>query len=257
MHPDKLVFALLGNGFEEKCYDGQPFFSASHKVGKKTVSNKGTAKLTMASYIAARAAIMSLTNSKGEPLGLIPDTLVVPPALESAARDILIADQINGTKNTMLLLEDLTINDTYLNTTPQEMIAHFLSLAGITDVSLSSQVYPERKRVPICGLSGVKAIDAVNAAWGLKNKFFFSGGTFYWGTAPKQEKVYAFEYGINILSLERSGGVWIIETVSAPFVKHSHKIAVTHPKVNGTFEVSKVVFSTNDAGFIRTYIYFS
>jgi Mu-like prophage major head subunit gpT len=101
MHPDKLVFALLGNGFEEKCYDGQPFFSASHKVGKKTVSNKGTAKLTMTAYIAARAAIMSLTNSKGEPLGLIPDTLVVPPALEAAARDILIADQINGTKNTM------------------------------------------------------------------------------------------------------------------------------------------------------------
>ncbi|WP_312938888.1 serine/arginine repetitive matrix protein 2 [Oscillibacter sp.] len=160
-------------------------------------------------------------------------------------------------KDAMLLLEDLTINDTYLNTTPQEMISHFLSLADITDVSLSPQTYPERKRVPICGLSGVKAISAVNVAWGLKNKFFFSGGTFYWGTAPTQDKVYAFEYGINILSLERSGGEWIIETVSAPFVKHSHKIAVTHPKVTGTFEVSKVVFSTNEDGFIRTYIYFS
>ncbi|MEA4933274.1 MAG: serine/arginine repetitive matrix protein 2 [Lawsonibacter sp.] len=160
-------------------------------------------------------------------------------------------------KDDMLLLEDLTINDTYLNTTPQEMIAHFLSLAGITDMSLSSQVYQERKRVPICGLSGVKAISAVNAAWGLKQKFFFSGSTFYWGTAPTQETVYAFEYGVNILNLERSGGMWIIETVSAPFVKHSHKIAVTHPKVNGTFEVSKVIFKTNEAGFIRTYIYFS
>lgn len=101
MHPDKLVFALLGNGFTEKCYDGQPFFSDSHKVNKKNVSNKGTAKLTMAAYIAARAAIMSLTNGKGEPLGLVPDTLVVPPALEAAARDILVADIINGTKNTM------------------------------------------------------------------------------------------------------------------------------------------------------------
>lgn len=101
MHPDKLTFALLGNGFDEKCYDGQPFFSASHKVGKKNVSNKGTAKLTLASYIAARAAIMSLVNAKGEPLGLVPDTLVVPPALDAAARDILVADIVNGTKNTM------------------------------------------------------------------------------------------------------------------------------------------------------------
>jgi phage major head subunit gpT-like protein len=45
--------------------------------------------------------MMSLTNSKGRPLGLVPDLLVVPPALEAAARDILVADFINGTKNTM------------------------------------------------------------------------------------------------------------------------------------------------------------
>lgn len=101
LHPDELVFALLASGFTEKCYDGLPFFSDAHKVGKKTVSNKGTAKLTLTAYIAARAAMMSLTNSKGRPLGLIPDLLVVPPALEAAARDILVADFINGTKNTM------------------------------------------------------------------------------------------------------------------------------------------------------------
>jgi len=101
LHPDELVFALLASGFTEKCYDGLPFFSDTHKVGKKTVSNKGTAKLTLTAYIAARAAMMSLTNSKGRPLGLVPDLLVVPPALEAAARDILVADFINGTKNTM------------------------------------------------------------------------------------------------------------------------------------------------------------
>lgn len=101
LHPDQLVFTLLKDGFADKCYDGEPFFSTTHKVGKKNVSNKGTAKLSMEAYIAARAAIMSLTNSKGQPLGLIPDTLVVPPALDATARDILIADQINGTKNTM------------------------------------------------------------------------------------------------------------------------------------------------------------
>ena len=31
-HPDELVFRLLKNGRSELCYDGQPFFSTSHKV---------------------------------------------------------------------------------------------------------------------------------------------------------------------------------------------------------------------------------
>ncbi|SFM68193.1 Mu-like prophage major head subunit gpT family protein [Thermodesulforhabdus norvegica] len=38
-HPDMLVFGLLKNGFTEKCYDGKPFFSDQHKIGKTTYSN--------------------------------------------------------------------------------------------------------------------------------------------------------------------------------------------------------------------------
>ncbi len=38
-HPDKLVYGLLAAGFVQKCYDGLPFFSAAHKVGKNNVSN--------------------------------------------------------------------------------------------------------------------------------------------------------------------------------------------------------------------------
>jgi len=101
LHPDELVFELLAKGFTALCYDGKPFFSTSHKVGKNNVSNMGTAKLSKEAYIAARTGIMSLTNSKGRPLNLIPNLLVVPPALEADALDILVADQINGTKNTM------------------------------------------------------------------------------------------------------------------------------------------------------------
>lgn len=101
MHPDELVFSLLASGFSALCYDGKPFFSTEHMVGKKKVSNMTHAKLTLEAYVAARAAMMSLTNAKGRPLNLVPDTLVVPPALEKAARDILVADFINGTKNTM------------------------------------------------------------------------------------------------------------------------------------------------------------
>lgn len=100
-NPDKLIFRLLADGFTAKCFDGKPFFSDAHKTGGRTVSNMSHAKLSLDAYIAARASMMSLTNSKGEPLALVPDKLVVPPALEKEARDILVADFINGTKNTM------------------------------------------------------------------------------------------------------------------------------------------------------------
>lgn len=42
-HPDELIFGLLGDGFNNTCYDGQSFFSTTHVVGKgktqRTVSN--------------------------------------------------------------------------------------------------------------------------------------------------------------------------------------------------------------------------
>lgn len=101
LHPDELVFSLLSDAFTALCYDGKPFFSADHPVGEKTVSNKLTDKLSLQSYITARAMMQSFKNSKGRSLGLVPDLLVVPPALEATARDILIADYVNGTRNTM------------------------------------------------------------------------------------------------------------------------------------------------------------
>lgn len=101
-HPDKLVFDLLAAGFTQKCYDGQPFFSDKHPCGNEgLISNLSHEELSMEAYIKARAAMMSVKNSKGESLDLIPDLLIVPPALEAKAREILVADIVNGTKNTM------------------------------------------------------------------------------------------------------------------------------------------------------------
>ena len=76
------------------------------------------------------------------------------------------------------------------------------------------------------------------------------------GRKPEQKKVTVFEYGVNVLTLTRSGGVWELETVSVPWVKHSHKISIEHPKISGEFEVKKVITKTDDSGFIRTSIYF-
>lgn len=118
MYPDKLVFDLMSKGFTNLCYDGKPFFSNDHKVGKTNVTNMGTAKLTPESYKAARAAMASQKNSKGQPLGILPNLLVVPPALEGAAMDILKAEIILGSTNTLrgtaepLVVPQLSVSDT-------------------------------------------------------------------------------------------------------------------------------------------------
>lgn len=39
IHPDRLVFGLMKGGQTGLCYDGLPFFSASHPVGNGVVSN--------------------------------------------------------------------------------------------------------------------------------------------------------------------------------------------------------------------------
>lgn len=99
LHPDSLVFGLLINGFKEKCYDGLPFFSTEHKMGDVKYSNKGTDKLSPASYEAARTAMMSQRNEKGKSIKIVPNLLVVAPKNEHEAKLILEADTINGTTN--------------------------------------------------------------------------------------------------------------------------------------------------------------
>ena len=87
--------------FNEKCYDGLSFFNTAHKVGNATYSNRSNKKLSRESYMEGRSSIMSIKGDKGKSLKLVPDLLVVPPALEETARLILEADQIDGTTNVL------------------------------------------------------------------------------------------------------------------------------------------------------------
>jgi phage major head subunit gpT-like protein len=54
------------------------------------------APLTPANYEAARTAITTMTGDHGRPLGLVPDLLIVPPALEGTARRIVVNELVGG-----------------------------------------------------------------------------------------------------------------------------------------------------------------
>jgi len=96
IHPDDIVFALLANGFTGKGYDGKTFFATDHASGSNKASGGGSA-FSVTSYEAAIAAIRAIKDDKGNALfsGTEQLTLVVPPALEGAAKRLLNADFIS------------------------------------------------------------------------------------------------------------------------------------------------------------------
>lgn len=104
--PDELDADLKNDSMTGLCYDGQYFYDTDHPVGNGTgatasVANKITAVLSSAtlalveaSYGALRHAIMGFTDDEGRPLGLVPDLLEVPPALEGHANIIATSDKL-------------------------------------------------------------------------------------------------------------------------------------------------------------------
>lgn len=164
-------------------------------------------------------------------------------------------DEILIKDNTMLL-EDAMVSGTFLDVTPQDLVRHGLLSAGISDMLLSETGYPVKKKVAVREQTAADFLMYVDTLWGIKTTKSFLLGKFYWDEKPEQPEMYVFEYGKNIISLTRERRLWMLTTIAVPAVQHSCRIQVIHPEIAGVFEVSKVIFSTNDRGFVRTKIYF-
>lgn len=109
--PDELVAEVVNGAFTEKCFDGQYFCDTDHPVmnpdtkKEESVSNKGTAALSIAtvaaakaSYGAARTAMMLFKDDEGRPLGVIPNVLMVGPGLMDDANALMTADRLEDGK---------------------------------------------------------------------------------------------------------------------------------------------------------------
>lgn len=101
--PDQQIVKLVQAGETSLCYDGQNFFDVDHPVDKYTPAlgvQKNLFKglpLTPDNYSNVRTAMMSYVGEDGQPLGVNPKLLVVPPQLEQRALQILHADFIAPT----------------------------------------------------------------------------------------------------------------------------------------------------------------
>ncbi len=100
LHYGQKLIELLVAGFITTsefgtAYDGKAFFAADHQDGEDgpVQSNTGGATaLTKTAYFAARAQMWSLRDEHNDPLGIVPDTLVVGPDLEETAIEITSAE---------------------------------------------------------------------------------------------------------------------------------------------------------------------
>lgn len=68
--------------------------------------------LNATNYAAARQAMMNMRGDYGRPLGVRPNLLVVPPSLETAAREILVNDRLaSGATNTWQNTAELFVTE--------------------------------------------------------------------------------------------------------------------------------------------------
>jgi phage major head subunit gpT-like protein len=95
-HPNKLAFSLLNAGASTKTYDGVEFFKANREIGDSGVINNiaagayaaDSAKI-LAGISKAIEQMMAFCDDQGEPIGLIPDTVVCSPKMLLAIKQAL------------------------------------------------------------------------------------------------------------------------------------------------------------------------
>lgn len=121
-HPDQLLAELLesNGGVGPIGYDDKPVFDNAHPQNleeptKGVNDNLMTSKLSVDSYWEARQKMRDFRGADGQPLAVLPDTLVVPTSLEKMGKDILEADRnALGATNTaqgtsrLLVIPELT-----------------------------------------------------------------------------------------------------------------------------------------------------
>ena len=88
---NKIVIEKFLLGDTDTGYDGVSLFSTAHPNGPlgATQSNRVTTVLSQAAYRAGKIALRSFKGPSGRSLGVRPDLLLVGPAKEDTARDII------------------------------------------------------------------------------------------------------------------------------------------------------------------------
>jgi phage major head subunit gpT-like protein len=91
--PDQVVKTALQAGTSQLGFDGVAFFASTHPLNPAGDQNNNFTSntLTTTNFASTRAAMSAYTGEDGEPLGVMPNLLIVPPQLEDTANTIVTA----------------------------------------------------------------------------------------------------------------------------------------------------------------------
>lgn len=134
--------------------DGAAIFDNSHPYGDSgaTWDNLTTDALSVAAYQAARVAMYTLKGEKGRFLRLRPDILVVGPANEREAREIVGADRVaainaSGAEATSSVLAAATRSNVFEGSATVVVVEHFANGTNDNDWFVMDSRHQEK---PLC-----------------------------------------------------------------------------------------------------------
>jgi phage major head subunit gpT-like protein len=89
--PTELVYTVIHDGATTLGFDGKYLFDDHKAKGTATQSNTNATGTTLdvSALTAVIKKMRKFTDTQGRPLGIVPDTLIVPPDLEVTAKQIL------------------------------------------------------------------------------------------------------------------------------------------------------------------------
>ena len=153
------VMTALMKGFTAKMNDGKTFFNADR-------GNLQTGALTADNLKAARTKLANQKDAEGNALGFLADTLIVGVNNQSAAEEIINAQQINGTSNTLyhalkLVVSPFITDDSWYVLDSSE---------GVFPMVLVMRVKPD-KIVAKNDENSDKAFDRDVFSWGTRGRF--------------------------------------------------------------------------------------
>ena len=130
-------------------------------------------------------------------------------------------------------LRKTRVTRTFVDATPQEIVAEGVAIAGITKMVLGQRRYPARHHFVAQNLSIIDLIRLVARTWGIDWPWFCDvDGTFYFcsweETGRGQEPKYTLEHGLNIFELTPpdAGGRGRLTTILLPFLRHSDRVHI-------------------------------
>ncbi len=102
----------LGTDTRALGFDSKQLFATDHPIGDTgvTQSNKVDVALSATAIQAGITAMMKFQDDRGRPLGIIPDTLMVPPDLQWTAMELLestLWPEVSGTAGTVKLANNV------------------------------------------------------------------------------------------------------------------------------------------------------